>query len=154
MKIIGLALAFAVALPAPDPAAAREYRLGSLTIDHPVLRVASPVSKTGAGYMAIINRGQTADRLLSVVTTASARADLHGTIANGAVMQMRAQTAGVPVPKGATVKFAPGGLHVMFIGLKAPMREGATLKARLIFEKAGPIDVEFKTEAAAGSHQH
>ena len=150
MKFIILAVALAMA-PA---AAAHDYRIGSLTIDHPVLRVASPVSKTGAGFMAVTNRGKVADRLVSVTTTASARADLHGTVANGNVMQMRAQAGGVPVPAGATVTFAPGGLHVMFIGLKAPMRETAMLKARLTFEKAGPIDVEFKTETAAGGHQH
>ena len=92
MKFIILAVALAMA-PA---AAAHDYRIGSLTIDHPVLRVASPVSKTGAGFMAVTNRGKVADRLVSVTTTASARADLHGTVANGNVMQMRAQAGGVP----------------------------------------------------------
>ncbi|MFZ4381120.1 MAG: copper chaperone PCu(A)C [Sandarakinorhabdus sp.] len=145
-----LILVAAIAMAAP--AAARDYQLGSLTIAQPVLRVASPVSKTGAGYLAVTNRGKTPDRLVSVSTTAANRADLHGTVQNGAVMQMRAQSGGVPVPAGATVTFAPGGLHVMFIGLKAPMREAATLKARLVFEKAGPVDVEFKTETAAGGH--
>ena len=136
------------------PVAGHEDKLGKLLINHPVLRVASPVSKTGAGYMAITNRGMAADRLVSVITSASNRADLHGTVANGNVMQMRSASGGVPVPAGATVSFAPGGLHVMFIGLKAPMRDGTKLKARLLFEKAGPVDVEFKTEPAAGGHQH
>lgn len=145
----------AVALAMAIPAAAHDYRAGSLTIDHPVLRIASPVSKTGAGYLTITNRGKAADRLVSVVTSASSRADLHGTLQSGGVMQMRAQAGGVPVPAGATIRFAPGGLHVMFIGLKTPLREGQMLNARLVFEKAGPIDVQFKTETAAGgSHKH
>lgn len=146
MKTLLTALALGLALPA----AAHDYRVGNLVIAHPVLRVASPVSKTGAGYLAITNRGKTADRLVQVITTASTRADLHGTVQNGTVMQMRAQTAGVPVPAGGTVLFAPGGLHVMFIGLKAAMPVGAPLKARLVFEKAGAIDVQFKTEAITG----
>lgn len=145
----------AVALAMAIPAAAHDYQAGSLTIDHPVLRIASPVSKTGAGYLTITNRGKAADRLVSVVTSASSRADLHGTLQSGGVMQMRAQAGGVPVPAGATIRFAPGGLHVMFIGLKTPLREGQMLNARLVFEKAGPIDVQFKTETAAGgSHKH
>lgn len=149
MKPLLLAVAIAMAVPA----AAQEYRVGSLTIDHPVLRVASPVSRTGAGHMTITNRGKTADRLLSVTTAAASRSDLHGTVQNGAVMQMRAQAGGVPVPAGATIRFAPGGLHVMFIGLKTPMQPGALLQARLTFERAGPIDVAFKTQtAAAGGH--
>lgn len=148
-------LLLAVALAMAAPAAAHDYRVGRLTINHPVLRVASPVSKTGAGFLAITNRGTTADRLVAVNTAASARADLHGTLQTGNVMQMRAQTGGVPIPAGATVKFAPGGLHVMFIGLKTAMSPGTMLKARLVFEKAGPVDVQFKTETAAGgNHQH
>lgn len=151
MKSMFLAVALAMAIPA----AAHDYKIGSLTIDHPVLRVASPASRTGAGYLTVTNRGQVADRLVTVITSAAARADLHGTVKNGSVMQMRAQNGGVTVPAGATVKFAPGGLHVMFIGLKTPMPAGAMLKARLVFEKAGPIDVMFKTETAAGgNHQH
>jgi periplasmic copper chaperone A len=149
MKTLLTVLALGLALPA----AAHDYLIGNLAIAHPVLRVASPVSKTGAGYLAITNSGKTADRLVSVTTTAANRADLHGTVQSGGVMQMRAQTGGVPVPAGATVRFAPGGLHVMFIGLKAAMPVGTPLKARLQFEKAGAIDLEFKTETIAGGQQ-
>jgi copper(I)-binding protein len=139
------------------PLAAHEYKVGTLVIDHPVIRVASPVAKTGAGFMAIRNTGRQADRLLSVVTDAANRADLHGTLREGNVMKMRAQDGGVPIPAGGSVTFAPGGLHVMFIGLKAPVPDGRTIKARLTFEKAGPVDVMFKAEGAAGAapgHQH
>ncbi len=150
MRSILLAVAVAMAAPA----AAHDYRIGALAIDHPVIRVASPQSKTGAGFMTITNRGKTPDRLIAVETAASARSDLHGTVAAGNVMQMRAQAGGVPVPAGGTVTFAPGGLHVMFIGLKAPVPSGTMIKARLRFEKAGSVDVQFKAEPAATAHHH
>lgn len=139
------------------PLWAHEYKLGALVIDHPVIRVSSPVAKTGAGFMTIRNTGKQADRLLSISTDAANRADLHGTIRDGNVMRMRAQGGGVPVPAGGSVSFAPGGLHVMFIGLKAPVPEGRLIKARLTFEKAGTVDVAFKAEGAASAttnHQH
>ena len=138
------------------PAAAHDFRLGDLHIDHPVIRVAHPAAKTGAGFMTIMNHGKTADRLIAVETTASTRADLHGTVRDGTVMKMRAQGSGVPVPAGGSVTFAPGGLHVMFIGLKAPVPDGSSIRARLRFEKAGSIDVAFKAEKAASAptHQH
>ncbi|WP_235902816.1 copper chaperone PCu(A)C [Sandarakinorhabdus oryzae] len=137
------------------PTGAHEYTVGRLLVVHPVIRLASPVSKTGAGYLAITNRGVAADRLLSVTTSAANRSDLHGTIQSGAVMQMRAQAGGVPVPAGATVTFAPGGLHVMFIGLKAPLPAGQSIKARLTFEKAGTVDVDFQAVSAADpTHKH
>lgn len=150
MKNLMLALAMASAAPG----VAHEYKKGALLIDHPVIRVASPAAKTGAGYMTITNSGKQPDRLLSVTTTAATRADLHGTIAKGNVMMMREQAGGVPVPAAGKQVFAPGGLHVMFIGLKAPMPEKSRIKARLLFEKAGAVDVEFIAEAAASDHHH
>jgi len=144
----------ALALGLSAMAGAHEYKLGALHIDHPVIRVASPASKTGAGYMTISNRGRVADRLLSVTTDASNRADLHGTIQQGNVMQMRAQSGGVAIPAGGKVAFAAGGLHVMFIGLKAAVPQGRLIKARLQFERAGTVDVMFKAETAGQAHQH
>jgi hypothetical protein len=144
----------ALALALPAPTLAHEYKAGALLVDHPVIRVASPVSKTGAGYMVITNKGKAADRLLSVTTAASTRSDLHGTINAGGIMQMRAQAGGVPIPAGGTVRFAPGGLHVMFIGLKAAAPPGQMIKARLTFARAGSVDVAFKAETASGSHNH
>lgn len=148
-------LLFGLALGLAAPSLAHEYKAGALLVDHPVLRVASPVSKTGAGFMTITNSGKSADRLLSVTTTASNRSDLHGTVNQSGVMQMRAQSGGVPIPAGGKVAFAPGGLHVMFIGLKTAITPGQMIKARLTFERAGAVDVAFKAEtAAATSHQH
>jgi copper(I)-binding protein len=144
--------AFALALAGAGNA--HEYKLGTLHIDHPVIRVASPAAKTGAGFMTISNRGRVADRLLSVTTDASNRADLHGTVQQGNVMQMRAQAGGVAIPAGGTLAFAPGGLHVMFIGLKAAVPAGRMVKARLNFERAGAVEVMFKAETAGQAHQH
>ncbi len=144
----------ALALALASAGSAHEYKVGSVHIDHPVLRVASPAAKTGAGFMTISNRGGAADRLVSITTDASNRADLHGTVQQGNVMQMRAQSGGVAIPAGGKVTFAPGGLHVMFIGLKAPVPAGRMVKARLNFERAGAVDVMFKAEAAGQTHQH
>ena len=147
-------LAFAALFSLPAMAVAHEYAVGPIHIDHPVIRVVSPASKTGAGFMTIRNRGRLPDRLVSVSTDASNRADLHGTVRKGQVMQMRAQDNGVALPPGGEVVFGPGGLHVMFIGLKAEVPPGRMIKARLTFERAGSVDVQFKAESAATSHQH
>ena len=52
-------------------------------------------------------------------------------------------------PAGATVTLAPQGLHVMFMGLDAPLVAGASIPATLVFERAGEIAVEFKVEPRA-----
>jgi copper(I)-binding protein len=150
-----LIMAAALTALLASAAAAHDYKLGDLHIDHPVIRVAHPAARTGAGFMTIMNHGKTADRLVAVETAASTRADLHGTFREGNVMRMRAQASGVVIPAGGSVTFAPGGLHVMFIGLKAAVPNGSSIRGSLRFEKAGTIEVAFKAEAAATpSHQH
>ncbi|MEI6486328.1 MAG: copper chaperone PCu(A)C [Sphingomonadales bacterium] len=137
-------LALLALLAAPLPAQAAGA--GPLVIDHPVLRVASPVSKTGAGYMVIRNTGRVADTLVSVTTAAANRSDLHGSVESGGVVRMISQASGVPIPAGGRAVFAPGGLHVMFIGIRKPVPVGTKVPARLIFARAGAIDVLFTAE--------
>jgi hypothetical protein len=59
----------------------------------------------------------------------------------GNMMKMHKVDA-VEVPAGQAVGFASGGLHVMLIGLKAPLVEGNTFPLTLHFEHAGAVTVE------------
>ena len=45
------------------------------------------------------------------------------------------------------MELKPGGLHIMFIGLKAPLKAGDSFPMKLKFEKAGEVTVEVKVEA-------
>jgi copper(I)-binding protein len=73
-------------------------------------------------------------------------------------MRMRALDKGIEVPAGGKVEFKPGGYHIMFIGLKAPIAKDTAFKGTLTFEKAGTIEVEYKVEsmgkAPAGHSGH
>jgi len=50
----------------------------------------------------------------------------------------------VVVPTRGQLNFAPGGYHVMFMGLKEAWGVGDTITATLTFEKSGSLDVSFK----------
>jgi hypothetical protein len=45
------------------------------------------------------------------------------------------------VAPGEKVEFAPGGLHVMLMGLKRPLKEGQVFELELLFEVAGRVTV-------------
>ena len=47
------------------------------------------------------------------------------------------------------VELKPGGLHLMFVGLKAPLKAGDKFPLTLTFEKAGTVEVVVNVEAAA-----
>jgi copper(I)-binding protein len=56
-------------------------------------------------------------------------------------MKMNELPDGIPVPAGATVTLSPGGLHLMMMGLKAPLVEGETVPVTLTFATAGTVEI-------------
>jgi copper(I)-binding protein len=129
------------------PAFAQSYRVGSLEIEQPWTRATAPTAPTAGGYLKIVNTGTTADRLVAVRSTASARTEIHEMKMDGSVMRMRELEKGLEIPAGATVMLQPGGYHVMFMQLKEPFKEGAKVPVTLVFEKAGSVDVVFTVNA-------
>lgn len=105
-----------------------------------------------AGYLVVANGGA-ADRLLSASSSRAARVEVHEMSMDGAVMRMRRLDA-LPIPANAEVTLAPGGLHLMFIGVTSPFVEGETIDVRLVFETAGAVDVSLPVGRAAGHSGH
>jgi periplasmic copper chaperone A len=99
-----------------------------------------PGQQGGGGYLAITS--PVADRLVGGSTPVAQRFELHTMAMKGDVMEMR-EVEGVDLPAGRKVEFKPGGLHVMFIGLKAPLQVGSKVPVTLKFQKAGEMKVEF-----------
>jgi periplasmic copper chaperone A len=110
---------------------------GSIQVDNPWARAS--VGKTGAIYLTIKNTGGTDDRLVSAATPAADQAQLHIEINDNGVMKMRPLSA-IDVKANSTVTLAPGGMHVMLVGLKQPLKEGQSFPLTLTFAKAGQID--------------
>jgi periplasmic copper chaperone A len=99
-----------------------------------------PGQQGGGGYLTLTSA--VADRLVGGSTPLAQRFELHTMAMKGDVMEMRELDA-VELPAGKKVEFKPGGLHVMFIGLKAPLKVGTKVPVTLRFQKAGDVKVEF-----------
>ena len=75
------------------------------------------------------------------------------------VMRMR-EIDGIALAPNARVAMRPGsGMHLMLMGLKAPLKEGARFPMTLEFERAGKVEVEVVVQRAApaqraASHAH
>jgi copper(I)-binding protein len=148
------ALAFGIAA---FTASAHEFKLGAITIGHPYARTTAPGQPTGGGFLKLINQGTNADKLLSANADVSSRVELHTMRMEGDVMRMR-QVEAIELPAGGTVELKPGGMHLMFIELKAPLKAGDKFPVVLRFEKAGEVTVTVNVEApkadAAPAHEH
>ncbi len=142
-------LAMALVWTAPaGPAVTHEHAVGEVTIEHPHARATVAVQKNGAVYMVIRNRGHEPERLLAVRTGEAKSAELHGsTITAEGIAQMRPADT-LEIPPGSEATFAPGGLHIMLVGLKGPLIEGTSFPLTLVFERAGEVDIEIMVDGS------
>lgn len=135
---------------------ARGAKAGAIEIDHPHARATVAGQRNGGAYLRLDNHAGAADRLVSVTTDAAEAVELHSMKMDGDVMRMREIDA-IDVPAGKAVELKPGGLHLMLIGLKQPLKAGDRFPMTLRFEKAGDVTVEVAVEdmqpAAAGHHK-
>ncbi|QQS54011.1 MAG: copper chaperone PCu(A)C [Candidatus Competibacteraceae bacterium] len=129
--LFGLLLAFAAAVFAADG--------NPLRIEQPWAAETPPAAHTGAAYLSIVNGGE-ADRLLGAKAEGVGHVELHTTTMDGGVMRMR-KVGVLDVPGGATTVLEPGGIHIMLIDLKQPLRAGQSVPLTLEFEKAGAMQV-------------
>jgi periplasmic copper chaperone A len=135
-------LAGAAAFDSPA-AAAGAYDVGSIHISQPWSRATPKGAAAGAGYMTLTNTGTAPDRVSCVADDASAQCQIHSMTMEGGVMKMRPVEGGLEIKPGESVTLKPGGNHMMFLSLKHPLEQGATVKATLKFDHAGTIDVEY-----------
>lgn len=155
---LGIAmLAFALLFLGAQTVLAHEFKVGDLEIGHPWSRATPAGAKVAGGYFTITNKGGTADRLLSISSDISDRAELHEMAVKDGVMTMRPVAGGLEIPADGKVALAPGGYHLMFVGLKRQPRQGEKFSATLTFEKAGAVSVDFAVEGmgetgAMGDH--
>ena len=143
------ALAALVAALACAGAIAHGFSAGDIAIGHPFATPSLPGTSNGAAYFARLeNNGATADRLLRASTPAASRVELHTMKVDAqGVMRMR-EIDGIALAPKAKIQMRPGsGMHLMLIGLKAPLQAGTSFPMTLVFERAGSVEVSVTVEA-------
>jgi len=129
-----------VVLLATLPALAHSFRLGEIEIGHPS---APPSTATEAAvYLALSNRGDTADQLIAASSPRSKAIELRGS-------DEAAVTAIALEPK-RPFALRPGKPHLALLGLSKPLALGEEFPLILRFAGAGTIEVTVTVEAAPG----
>jgi hypothetical protein len=59
-------------------------------------------------------------------------------------MTMRPLEQGLTIPPDEIVALAPGGNHIMFVGLTAPFEEGQRIPIALNFQRSGRVETSFE----------
>lgn len=126
---------------------AQSFAANPVTIERPWARASAPGQTVGGGFMTILHQGATEDRLVSATTPIAREVQIHTMNMDGGVMRMRPVEGGLAIPAGGRVVLQPGGLHLMFMELSAPLVAGSSFPVTLRFANAGEIKVDFNVEA-------
>lgn len=126
-----------------------------VTVADPFARATAATARNGAAFLTLsIATGE--DKLLSASSPVAEKVELHNHIMEDGIARMRAVDA-IPVIAGTPTALKPGGLHLMLMGLKQPLKEGETIPLTLRFEKAGEVAVTVPVKAAGmrpAAHDH
>jgi hypothetical protein len=113
---------------------------GPLTVKDAWVR-AAPSGADTAAYFTIVNGKVDADTLVGVSASVGKSAGLHRTSTDPSGMTGMQMTDSVKIPGGGSIQFAPGGYHVMIVGLAAELKAGDQVVLQLSFENAGVVKV-------------
>lgn len=131
---------------------AQEAKVGSIRIENAYTRSTVPGQQVAGGFMKIENKGGV-DQLISASSPVAGEVQLHEMAMEGNVMKMR-QVKDIAVPAGGVVELKPGGLHLMFMNIKAPLAAGETVPVKLKFTKAGEVEVKMPVNAMGAGAGH
>lgn len=89
------------------------------------------------------------DRVVSVISPRAAQSQLHSVSTEGGVMSMTEMADGLELPAGQAVALAPGGDHIMLLGVTVPLAEGDLVPVAITFASGSQIAMEFPVTASA-----
>ena len=94
--------------------------------------------ENSAAYMVIENKGSVLDQLISAETTVCDYVELHRIEEINGVFHMKKVEA-IDIPAGSSTILKPGGMHVMLMKLRRPLKVSEKIDLKLVFAKAGTI---------------
>lgn len=133
--------------PAKAPAAETPTATAAVTATDAWCRPSPNGAKAGGCYVTLT--AATDDRLMGGSTPRAGSLQVHEMKTENGMMKMAELTAGLPLPADQAVALAPGGNHLMLIGLTAPLVAGETVPLTFQFASAPAITVQAQVRQPA-----
>jgi copper(I)-binding protein len=144
-----LALAGCAGTPAPAPAAE------SASFSSSDVWVKAADEGMTAGFGELTNTGDTDLTVVSATSPATSSMQLHETVQNeNGQMVMREVEGGFVIPAHGSLALAPGGNHLMFMDVTAPLRAGDDTTITLTFSDASTVDITAPVKEFAGANEN
>ena len=120
-----------------------------LTLSDAYVQVTIP-SRPAAGYFTLKNTGDKDRVIVGASSPACGSTMLHRSESAGGVETMR-EVKSVTVPAHGSVKFAPGGLHIMCMSPGEALEPGATTRMTLSFKDGDSLTSDFMVRSVTGN---
>lgn len=98
-----------------------------------------------AGYFVLHNAGERPVTLIGAESPAFARAMVHQSVNDKGTARMQ-HVMKLPIPAGETVRFAPGGYHLMLMQRRQALEEGEQVPLTLLFEGGERLSAQFTVQ--------
>jgi copper(I)-binding protein len=108
----------------------------SLKIEHSYLRSMPPGQSVTAAFLTVTNQSKIDCLIVSSRSPLTSRIEFHQHQHVNDMMQMR-PIESVLVGAGKTVRFEPGGLHLMLFNMEKLLRPGHKAQLELLTDKCG-----------------
>lgn len=121
---------------------------GTVTIKDGWIR-AMPADVPAGGYFTLVNDSGKRVVLTGASSPGCGMLMLHQTEMSGGMAGM-SDIESIPVAVGGTLKFAPGGYHLMCMDPTAAIKPGNKVPVTLIFADGAKLTTEFVVRSATG----
>ena len=122
---------------------------GSMDVVQPYARAVPPGHPNSAAFMVLKNTSEQDRALVNARSNISKVVELHTHIKEGGMMRMR-RVKKIDIKAGSETVLKPGGLHVMFIGLKQQLKAGDEVELELEFDDGATIKLIVPVKMVAG----
>lgn len=125
--------------PAPPAADAAPAASDAPAIRDAWVRPVPPGARMTAGYLSLHNPGPEPLVVVGVESPLFGSIEMHGTVVEDGMARMRHQET-VTVAPGETVRFEPGGLHLMLMQAAEEVPASGTIELSLLLEGGERLD--------------
>lgn len=125
------------------------YAAGSVSVMNPYARAVAAGHPNSAAFMVLNNTSSQDRALVNARSSVSKVVELHTHKKEGGMMRMR-QVEKMVIKAGSKTILKPGGLHIMFIGLKQQLTVGNNVDLELEFDNGEIVKLSVPVKKVAG----
>ena len=123
-----------------------------VSVEHAYARAVPHGQPNSAAFMVLKNSSAHDRALVEARSSVSKVVELHTHKMEGGMMRMR-RIDKIEVKAGSETVLKPGGLHVMFIGLKQQLKAGEQVDLELVFDDGQVTKLTIPVKLVAGMHK-